>query len=312
MGDEWSRLQAMRSAKPAAGVADSARILNVSFNEYHRDPLPEPSLSKSIAKLMLSPSCPRRAWAAHPRLGGYTGPRTRAQDEGTIIHMLLLGKGDDVVEIDADSYRTNAAKAARDAAEACGKIPVLAERMGEIKDAANHLREELAQGGYVFNGQSEVPFTWRERLYCSDVEVTCRGMFDHLFLSEGVAWDLKKVASAHPDECAKHIANYAGDIQHAAYLSGLVKLNPRIRRPDFVFLFVEIEPPYCWTAVRLDGQFRALGQAKWDRAVRLWHECISRGKEAQHWPGYADGVATVSPKPWELVRAQEEGMEISE
>ena len=37
----------------------------------------------------------------------------------------VLGDGVDTVEIDADSYRTKAAREQRDAAHAAGKIPVL-------------------------------------------------------------------------------------------------------------------------------------------------------------------------------------------
>ena len=41
--------------------------LGVIEAEYHADPAPEPSLSRSLAHTLLTRS-PRHAWQAHPRL----------------------------------------------------------------------------------------------------------------------------------------------------------------------------------------------------------------------------------------------------
>ena len=53
-----------------------AGIHDIPPREYHADPCPAPSLSRSIAKLLVERS-PAHAYAAHPRLGG---PRNRAID----------------------------------------------------------------------------------------------------------------------------------------------------------------------------------------------------------------------------------------
>src|SRR6185503_15222345 len=105
-------------------------ILNCSIDEYHNDPCETPSLSASIAKLLIDKS-PMHAHAAHPRFGGEKYESSAAQDAGTLIHRLLLGAGKDIETIDADDYRTNAAKAARDAAKAAGRIPVLTRVLEE-------------------------------------------------------------------------------------------------------------------------------------------------------------------------------------
>ena len=65
---------------------------------------------------------------AHPRLGGAQDDEddapsdrdSKAKELGTLVHRLVLNKGGDIVVIQADSFRTNAAKAERDLAKAAG------------------------------------------------------------------------------------------------------------------------------------------------------------------------------------------------
>ena len=45
-----------------------------SHEEYLSDPCPEPSLSRSIADILMAQS-PLHAWCAHPRLGNKSEPR---------------------------------------------------------------------------------------------------------------------------------------------------------------------------------------------------------------------------------------------
>ncbi|GBR70939.1 hypothetical protein [Gluconobacter kanchanaburiensis] len=80
---------------------------------YHSDPCLEPSLSNSIARVLLDQS-PMHAHYAHPRLNLKREPFevTAAMDFGTALHKLLLGKGAAIVEVKADAYRSAAAKEA--------------------------------------------------------------------------------------------------------------------------------------------------------------------------------------------------------
>lgn len=88
---------------------------DIEAEDYHSAGLTkEPALSASIAKLLISHS-PLHAWTAHPMLNPNFERAEEAKfDVGTAAHELLL-RGNDIVHIvEADSWRTNAAKDARE------------------------------------------------------------------------------------------------------------------------------------------------------------------------------------------------------
>ena len=62
----------------------------------------------------------------HPRLGGMRlESSSAAQVLGSVVHAMVLGAGRQWHVIDADDWRTKAAKAERDAAESVWKVPIL-------------------------------------------------------------------------------------------------------------------------------------------------------------------------------------------
>ena len=120
----------------------------MSAAEYHADPCPEPSLSSSIARLILSHS-PLHAWTEHPRLNpNYKPEESTKFDRGSAAHALLLEGEDRMAVIPFKDYRKDAAQEARDNARLAGKFPVLEadypsilqmrEAYAEYEDVAQH------------------------------------------------------------------------------------------------------------------------------------------------------------------------------
>ncbi len=198
---------------------------DITAVQYHADPCPSPSLSSSIAKLLITKS-PKHAWLAHSRLGGAPvdgeeesadPSATKAKALGELIHRLVIGKGGEVVVIDADSYRTGAAKAQRDVALAKGQIPVLAHKLPEAEAAANAAREQLDAMGFDYayrDGMKEVVLAWYED------GIWLRIMVDQLVIDEAVKMaairDLKTVGrSSHPKACGKQISDMGYDFSLA-------------------------------------------------------------------------------------------------
>jgi PDDEXK-like domain of unknown function (DUF3799) len=271
------------------------RFARIPPGDYFADPCAGPSLSSSIANVLESAS-PLHAWSQHPRLGGMARSPTKPLENGSLIHELLLGAGKGIRVIDAADYRTNAAKAERDAARAAGKVPVLADDYEVARRTADTLRERFADAGIVLSGESETVALWTETA-SNGARVQCRGMMDHLTLP--TAYDLKSARSAHPAACRKHVESYGYALQRAAYVSAIERIQPALAgRVDFVFVFFELEPPYAVTPARLSGEFRELGERAWRRAVDRWEECLRTNK----WPGYADGVIDLEPSPWALAK----------
>ncbi|HYR45035.1 MAG TPA: hypothetical protein VER98_18535, partial [Terriglobia bacterium] len=124
-------------------MLDTPGIYTISADEYHADCCPTPSLSASIATILIQQS-PLHAKSAHPRLTeNPVREEERHLDLGRLCHALML-EGDDIaVVIEADNYRTRAAQEARDAARSIGKCPLLAKEMVEVREMMLECRAQL-------------------------------------------------------------------------------------------------------------------------------------------------------------------------
>jgi hypothetical protein len=267
----------------------SARILDVSPEAY----FDLPHFSASTAKVLIAKS------PAHARAENKRKP-TKALDAGNVIHRLVLGKGRDYQVIDADDWRTNAAKAKRDEARDLGLIPVLTADFDRYVVAADRITAQLADRDIVLDGASELAFEWTESTSLGPV--ACRGMMDHVWLERGVILDLKITADASPSGVERTAENFGYAIQSAAYTSGLSKLRPDLAgRIKFIFAFAESEEPFALNLREPDGVFRELGERRWRRAVTTWARCTANNE----WPAYDAGP--ISPPPWALAREEFEG-----
>ncbi len=271
----------------------TARLLQCSIDDYHRDPCAVPSLSSSIAKTLIQKS-PAHAWLEHPRMGNQRKPPSEDMDEGTLIHKLLLGEGAIIQIIAADNFRTKVAQEARDAATARGAVPVLARKYDAAQIAVAKIRENIAACGINLDGANEVAIEWQEDGVLGD-PVTCRCRLDHAWIDDGRIIDIKKCESAHPKDAARAVVTYSYALQAVAYTRALEALKPEFQgRAKFAFLFVEIEPPYAVLPAWLSGTFVELGTRQWTRAVRTWERCLA----ANDWPGYSREAIPLIAPPW--------------
>ena len=278
----------------------TARLLDISAAEYFADPGERPTLTQSIAHTLVTKT-PAHAYLEHPRLGGGRDKATAALKSGSLIDALILGGWERKVGIvEFDDFKKKDAQAERDALAAAGKLAVTRPQFHEAQDTAGILTDKLASRGFRFTGKSQAVILWTEESTSGPVE--CRAMLDHVFIEEGVIWDLKTIHEASTERCAAHTYDYGHDIQRAAYSRALDRLmeSKRFGGPDFVFLFCEIHPPYCITPSRLDGQFRMIGERRWETAVETWGRCL----RANEWPEYAakNEVVRLEPRPWVVAR----------
>ena len=293
----------------------TARILhNLSLEDYFADNLgiPDmpPTLSASIAKKLVEQT-PEQARLAHSRLRTPEESLEMGQDQtaakrrGTLFHRLVLKKGGDLVLIDVKNkkgetvtdYKTDAAQEARKAAESAGNIPVFAAQLEKAQKAADRITRRLHDLGIDLDGESEVCVTWEETADDGTI-VQTRGMFDHLRPHLAQCVDLKTTEDASEDACERHVADYGHPIQAAAYSSGMQQLYPDMK-PDFLFAFMEADPPNIVTIAELEGMNRHLGEEQWQFAVNLWAKHLKSGE----WPAYYNkGRARLAPKPWSITK----------
>lgn len=253
---------------------------DVPEDQYHAD---RDSLSVSGAKLLLPPSCPAkfRHRMDNPQ------PPNRVFDFGHVAHTLILGKGAEIVQIDAADFRGKAAKEERDQAYEQGQVPILASEYAKAVAMADAVMDDPVAGPLLqADGEAEVS------LYAEDpvTGVQLRGRVD--WLTGNTIVDVKTSTTANPAELVRKFWTY-GYFMQAIWYRDLIEALTGERR-DFLFAVVEKEPPHLVTVVRYDEDALAEGRRLNRQAIDLYARCQSDSK----WPGYTDQIHTLSLPNW--------------
>lgn len=265
---------------------------------YHADPCSVPSLSSSIAKLLVTRS-PRHAFLKHPRLNKAKAlevePTNRKRDIGSVSHKLVLGAGKMVRGLNFGDYKSADARKARDAAKAAGLVPILADDFEKAEAIASVVRGEL-QGteldGIFDDGEPEVTIVWQ------DIGgIWCRSRVDFLpsAVRQGghvIVPDLKTSSgSAHPEDWQRAGFDIGANIQAAFYERGLKAVIPTIRTVEFRFVVIEQEEPYAASVVGMGGQAMEEARGLVELAMQIWASCTKSGS----WPGYSKETTFLDP-----------------
>jgi len=259
-------------------------IYDLSSVDYHADPAPTPSLSASVAAILVN-TRPAHAWIAHPRLNPqHERTEDRKYDLGSVAHALMLGKSREIKVIDAADWRTNAAKQQRADAIADGLQPCLVDVYNHAADIVHAGRQQLdahEDGGECFtDGLPERTALWREG------SIWCRSQMDWLRHGHRRIEDYKTtglVGGADPVTFLRGLLNRCGDVQDPFYSRGLAVLEGiDYREIEFVFVVQETEPPYALSIIRLDGQSREFAASRAEYATMTFEACMSSGV----WPGW--------------------------
>lgn len=276
--------------------------------EYHADPCPAPSMAAHDAATLLTRT-PLHAWAEHPRLNTHWQPddASSEQDEGTALHALLLEGEDRIEVVAADDWRSKAAKEARAAARADGRIPILAHRHEDLCACADAFHRQIKAheiGAFTERpGRAEASLFWEDE--AEDGPIWCRARADWMEDATGMMVDLKTTAmAAQPDAWFR--ANKDATIRAAHYLRGARAVwHPR---PRYLFLLLERQPPYALSVCELSSAILSMGAEQHQAARNIWAACLKDGD----WPGFppfvstieADGGATYRFEDWKLRQQQ--------
>lgn len=284
-------------------------IHSIPMAEYLADPCERPSLTASVANCLLTRS-PAHARMMHPRLyPGFERDDESRFDLGSAAHALLLEGDASAIEfIAANDWRTNAAKEARDAARAAGKLPVLNKYEGSLRKMVEVAKEAIAQSefaGIWQHGRPEQTIIWQED------GVTCRCRPDFMRKDRTILLDYKTSESAEPGFFIRQIPRIGYDVSAAFYLRGVEALGQYEgatqdeaghRYPVYVFLAQEIEPPFACSLVALGEAYKAIADAKVEKAIALWRDCLKRDR----WPAYDLRLHYAEPTSWQLAEFEAE------
>ena len=276
-------------------ITEPGFYTDLTEEEYHADPCDMPSLSRTVAKILIDRT-PGHAKIAHPRL---TPPDPESDDEaepkfdlGTAAHSHLLGRGKQMVALPYKDWRQKAAKEERASYRAAGKIPLLES---QHKRVVKMVGAAKAQGwSELFNsGESEV-------VAVSDDPVAgkMRCMLDRWWKSTAVIVDIKTTdIPLNMENVGRHCASMGYEFQQAFYERVICGIEPAYRRHlDFIFLFIETREPFAVLPVRLPADAMAKGRHYVELACQRWRAC----READRWPLFEDGIQMVEYPPWQI------------
>lgn len=260
--------------------------------EYHADPCATPSLSSSIAQVLLRES-PRKAWHQHPRLNpNYREAHDGKFDLGTCAHAVLLeNDASKIVIVDADDWRTKAAKEQRQAANAAGKTALLARHYDDVRRMADAALAFIANSEiseYWFDSESELSGVWQE----GPIWLRCR--FDKITKDRRVIQDYKSTTDASPEGFSRQLVRMGYHIQDAFYRRGALALGAK--RPEFVFVAQSCEPPYECSLHGCDPALREIADAEVERAIGIWRDCMAK----KEWPSYDGRIHWAMPTVWQM------------
>lgn len=294
----------MRIIEHTEGRVPSPGFYRMPAAVYHADPCPEPSLSSSVAKILVEQS-PEHAYLAHPRLGGTPEEKdpTRPMEIGTAAHKLILGHGRDIVAIDAPDYKGGDARKERAAAYAAGHAPILRPDLEKAEALAARIGARLADiydcAGFS-ECETELVAIARDRS-----GAWLRIMMDGFELRgrHAVIWDVKTSdQSAAPQEIGRRIQQMSMEVQAAFYTHVVGLLMPALSgRTTFRWIFGENDPPNAVTVAQADGAALHVGQRKVALALHRWNACL----RDRTWPGYPTEIIRADYPEWAARRWEE-------
>jgi hypothetical protein len=238
-------------------------------------------------------ACPRSPVFEESAVGG-------AADRGSAVHALLLG-GRAIEVIEAEDWRTAAARQARDDARAKDRIPILAKELAGLSAMVDPVRERLAalHGGAFLTEQTAIwrsfPGGWR------------RARIDTVSTDRCLIVDYKTTeAQVDAHSCERRIADMGLQIQAAAYVEAVETLHPELQgRVRFIFQWQEQKAPYALSPpIEMSEAFMALGRAQWQAACHLWDMALKH----KAFPGYSAHRHFACPPAWELSRWEERAL----
>lgn len=275
-----------------AAMISKPGVYEMSAEAYHADPCPAPSLSSSVAKMLVTRT-PRHAWAAHPKLNpAFEHEHSQKFDLGSAAHAFMLHDERVFEVIDAGGWTTKDARAMRDGARNANKIPLLTEQWDRLQMMVRSGRRQLeahqeASGAFT-NGKPEQTLIWEER------GLWFRARLDWLPNAGDVFDDFKSTAaSADPDAWSRIAYSLSFDMQAAFYCRGIKALGLS-RDPQFRFIVQEVDSPFALSVIGLSPSSLDLAEHKLARAIEIWRECL----KSNRWPGYPDRICYIEPPAW--------------
>ena len=261
-------------------------------DEYHS----HHALSSGYARMLLNQSPKHVRYAIDNR----TKSTTSAMQIGSLFHGMVLGRGVMPSLYPEDCYKSDGglnpkpAAAFRDSMPA-DKLAVKLSDMANLIGMAQSANEALASIGVAIN-----PDNSEQQIYTDIDGCQVRAMYDYIPDDTRLPIiDLKKTQDASPDAVAKSMQKYGYDFQREWY--GDIYRNETGHDREFLFLFVEENPPHAWLFATPDFMTREINAMRCRSAREIWSNCIAKGE----WAGYSRDVMQYTMPAWQVTKSLE-------
>ena len=273
-----------------------ALIKDMDFATYLADPMPDPSLTSSLVKSLLS-TAPRKIWQNTLRLNRDAENEEKAIfDLGSAAHRLFTGTGAPIVEIDAADFRSKVAQEQKAEAYAEGKTPILAKNMPRVRAMAKAALEQVRDNpeiGHLFAPANQAKLLREATMLWLEDGVMCRSRPDFYSAEENVIIHYKTTGTnIAPVSLAKFAANSGWDMTASHYHQGAKILTGRAPRQFFVVQ--ETEDPHLLLTAEIDNTFLETALMRRKRALMIWGRCLRDNR----WPGMISKTITLECPEW--------------
>lgn len=284
---------------------EKAGCYSWTYPEYDADPCPEPSMRSGHARALIERT-PAHARMLHPRLNPtYEPDRKTAFDLGIATHARLVGGPNSIRVVEADSWRTQAAKAERDEAYAAGQTPILSKELDRIEEmviaAEQQIQDiDVIRDAFAPEGMAETSICYQ------DEDIWCRARPDWFRPAsddgppKAVICDYKTTGNAHPAVWQRAAYSCGADIQ--------AEMQRRAFRAvfeyeaDFYWIVQETTPPYSLCVLTLEPAAWDLAAMKVNAACKAWRQALDSNK----WPAYPAEVCYIGAPAWHEAQIVEE------
>ena len=250
--------------------------------------------------------CPAKYWHTSPFNPNRAPPGTANHfDIGSATHLLLLepDKFDAEVQvIEAGSYRTDRAKAARDRAYNAGVTPLLSKEVELVEAMAQAILADPIARSFRDAGDTEVTMTWND----PEFGFPCKLRVDYLPHNLIDLRDVKSAGTANPRNFEREAWRFGYPQRAAWYLDG-VEICTGTRPKSYWFIAVEKEPPFLVSVMKYPEE-----HIEWGHVLNLWaREKFAECLERDQWPSYRPPGARrpqafeIRIPPWEVRELQD-------
>jgi len=241
-------------------------------------------LSNSMLKHFLRTPSHYKSALANPQ------ETTKAMTIGTAFHQMVLTPELNLVAVMPDvDLRTNAGKKVRDdfVLLSEGKTVIKEDEYQMLSGMTESVRSN-AKALQIIEACTYKEVSLFATLYAPQENVKCKGRLDMLDVNNGIIADLKSCEDASPLGVWKAIRNFGYDMQNVHYAKLYEACFGEMPK-QFVFIFVEKEPPYAVGIYVIGRLTIERTTAQWQKALNDFSVC----QATNVWGAYSNDIVEI-------------------